>query len=133
MDIFKEKYKNSLDIDIYNFLFSLSTDENLYDNILNNFNTDENMKFTKNQEEYITNLYTLNIIKSIFEDVEFFNSENIKLKEIKVCENDYDLYKFEHNKELKNKFFIDFIKSNYLDLIEYAIKNLELMGTTWRN
>ena len=125
MDIIKEKYKNSLNEKIYDFLYFLSTDEKLYENILNNFNTDENMKFTKRQEEYLYNLYIMDIIKSILEDVEYIHNKNNKFKEIKVCDNDYYLYKPENNIELKNKFFIEFIKNNYNDLIEFAINNIE--------
>ena len=125
MNIFKEKYKTSTNKEIYDFISFLSTDEKLYNYILNNFNNDENMKFTKRQEEYLYNLYILNIITSIIEDVELNNNKNDKLNEIKVCENEYYLYNSENNIKLKNKFFVDFIKNNYSDLIEFTIKNLE--------
>ena len=125
MNIFKEKYKTSTNKEIYDLLFFLSTDEKLYDYILNNFNKDENMKFTKRQDEYLYNLYIINIILSIFEDVELKNNKNDKLKDIIICENEYDLYKTEYKIELKNKFVVDFIRNNYSDLINFTIKNLE--------
>ena len=125
MNIFKEKYKNSTSKEIYDFMLFLSTDEKLYDYILNKFNYDENMKFSKRQDEHLYNLYIINIITSIIEDVELKRNKNKKLSEIKVCENDYYLYNSDNNIDLKNKFFIDFIKNNYSDLIEFAIKNIE--------
>ena len=125
MDIFKKKYKNSLNKSIYDFIFFLSTDEKIYDEILKNFNKDENMKFSKRKEEYLYNLYIMNIIESIFEDVEFKNDNNNKFKEFKVCENDYYLYKTENNIDLKIKFVVEFLKNNYSDLIDYSIKILE--------
>ena len=125
MDIFNKKYKNSLDKNIYDFIFFLSTDEKLYDDILKNFNTNENMKFCKRKDDYLYNLYIMKIIESIFEDVEFMNDNNNKFKENKVYESDYYLYKPENNIDLKNKFVIEFLKNNYSDLIEYSIKNLE--------
>ena len=70
MSIFKEKYKNSTSKEIYDFMLFLSTDEKLYDYIMNKFNYDENMKFSKRQDEYLYNLYIINIITSIIEDVE---------------------------------------------------------------
>ena len=127
MNIFKEKYKKSLNKDLYDFLFFLSTDETIYDYILKNFNSDENMKFTKRQEEYLYNLYIINIIESIFEDVELNN--NNKLKEINICEEEYYLYKKENNIELKIKFFIEFIKNNYTDFILFTINNLEKINS----
>ena len=123
MDIFKEKYKKSLNKDLYDFIFFLSTEEIEYDYILKNFNKDENMKFIKRQDEYLYNLYIMNIIESIFEDVEFQN--NNKLKEYEVNENGYDLYKSDNNKDFKNKFFVEFLKNNYSDLIDYSINNLK--------
>ena len=125
MNIFKQKYKNSLSKDIYEFIFFLSTEEKMYDYILKNFNTAENMKFSKRKEEYLYNLYIINIIESIFEDVEFKHSNNNNFKEIKNFEKDEGLYNPENNIELKNKFFVEFLRKNYSDLIDYAIKNLE--------
>ena len=125
MNIFKQKYKNSLDKDIYDFIFFLSTEEKMYDYILKNFNTAENMKFSKRKDEYLYNLYIMHIIESIFEDVEFKNCNNNNFKEIKIFKKDGDLYNPGNNIEFKNKFFIEFLKKNYSDLIDYAIKNLE--------
>ena len=125
MEIFKEKYKKSTNKEIYDFMLFLSTNEKLYDYILNNFNYDENMKFSKRQDEYLYNLYIINIIMSIIEDVELKNNKNNKSNKIIVCENDYYLYNSENNINSKNKFFIDFIKNNYSDLIEFTIKNIE--------
>ena len=125
MNIFKEKYKTSLNKDVYDFMFFLSTEEKIYDEILKNYNSDPEMKFNKRQDEYLYNLYIMNIIESIFEDVEYNIIKN-KL-EYKVGENDYKLYKPENNIDLKNTFFVEFIKNNYSDLIEYSINNLEKM------
>ena len=69
MEIFNEKLKYSTNEELFNFISFLSTNEKIYTNILNNFNSKENMKLTKKLEEFINNLYTLIIIESIIEDV----------------------------------------------------------------
>ena len=125
MDIFKQKYKNSLNKDLYNFIFFLSTEEKMYDYILKNFNTAENMKFTKRKDEYLYNLYIMNIIESILDDIEYLNDNNIKFKEIQNLENEYYLYKPENKIREKNEFFKEFLQKNYSDLIDYGIKNLQ--------
>ena len=119
-------YKKSKNKYIYDLLCFLSTNEKIYDDILNNFNTN-NIKFSQRDKEYLYNLYIINIIESIFEDVEFNNGvlyQNLKVEE---NFNNY-LNKQNDNIDLKNKFFIEFIKNNYSDLVQLMSKNLEKMN-----
>ena len=123
MDIFNEKYKKSFNEEIFDFLCFLSTNEEIYNNVLNNFNSDENMKLTQKYDEYINNLYTLIIIESIFEDIELLNNNNLPKCDIPLEE--YKPFYSKENNNKKKQFFIDFINYNYTDLIEYATKILE--------
>ena len=125
-DILKEKYKNSLNEELFDFISFLSTNEEIYNNVLNNFNSDENQNFTQKYDEYIHNLYILMIIESIFEDVEIFN--NNKIKEIEISLKEYKPFFSLENNDIKKKFFIDFFDKRYSDLIEYASKILEKMN-----
>ena len=126
IDLLNEKYKKSLDEELFDFLSFLSTNEEIYNNVLNKFNSDENMKFTKKMDEYINNLYTLIIIESIIEDVEILNND--KLPKANISLEEYNPFYKKENNELKNKFFIEFIDKNYSDVIDYASKIFEMLN-----
>ena len=116
MDIFNKKYKDELEEEYFDFLSTLSTSENIYNNVLNNFNLDENMKFSKKPDEYMNNLYNLFIINSIFEDVEILN----KKEKLNISSEEYMPFSSEENNSKKKQFFIDFLNKSYSDLINYA-------------
>ena len=123
MKIFDEKFKNETNEDFYDFKSFLSTDLNLYNKILNNYNSDENMKLSIKFNEFMNNLYILTIIESIIEDAELINSQQII--ESKII-NKYNYSNVDGEK--KTKFFIKFFDFNYSDLINYASKILEKLN-----
>ena len=125
-DIFKEKYSKSLNEELFDFMTSLSTNEELYNNILNNFNKEEKMKFSQNFDNFFNNLYILMIIESIFEDVEILNNDKISLDQI--YNRDNKSLSSQENNQNKKQFLIDFIKCNYSDMIDYGSKILEKMN-----
>jgi len=106
----------------------LSVNKDLYNKVLNYYNYKNYMKLNEKQDLYIRNIYFLYIIESIIEDVEIINNkENINenkysQKEELTYANIYSQKPFddENNLNKKNQFFIDFIKNNYLDLINYT-------------
>ena len=117
--------------DIFDFMSFLSVNEEFYNLVLNHYNDREYLKLTQKQNQYIRNIYFLYIIESIIEDVEIINNkENINdnkgnLKEELTYENinSQKLKPFddEININKKNKFFIDFIKNNYSDIVNYSL------------
>ena len=130
---------------IFDLMSFLSVNEEMYNNVLNNFNKKENMKLTKKNNKYIEKLYHLYIIESIIEDVEILNNkdninDNNENKENKESqeqkekiryENIYqqNLKPFDESNNEKINFFIDFIKNNYSDLVIYASSFLEKLNT----
>ena len=123
-----ENFIFSLNEDVFDFISSLSVNEDKYNNILNNFKKDKN--FTQRTSQYINNMYTLYIIESIIEDVEIVNSKYIIINK-KEDQKEKILYKNiysqkskpfddEDNIDKKNQFFIDFINSKYSDLVKYS-------------
>ena len=144
VDEFKESYlwkslmnnfTHSLKEEIFNFLSFLCVNEELYNNILNDFNNKDYMKFCQKNEYYIENLNNLYIIESIIEDVEIHNYKaniNDNQKEIILYENIYPqkLNPFEDEKyfEKINNFFINFIKNSYSDLVMYTSLILEKLN-----
>ena len=133
-----DNFKYSLNEDIFDFMSFLSVNEEIYNNILNNFNTKEYMKFTKKNNLYLQKLYYLYIIESIIEDVEINNNtddinDNKDNKNQKEIIRHKDIPKFEsllnqNNFDKKIKFFIDFIKNNYSDLVAYTSSILEKLN-----
>ena len=122
-DIFQEKYSKNVNEEIFDFIALLSTNEELYNNILNNFNNDKKMKFSNNFDNFANNLYILFIIESIFEDVEIMN--NNEIKKYQIYNRDNESFSSEKNNQKKKQFFIDFIEKNYSDIIDYSAKILE--------
>ena len=123
MDIFDENYKNEIDEELYDFKSFLSTNEKLYNNILENFNSNENMKLSNSFDKYMNNLYILIIIESIIEDAAIQNNKNIEKNKV------IDVYKyFKGEEDKKLKFFIKFFDYNYEDIISYASKILEKLN-----
>ena len=125
-----DNFKETENENIFDFMSFLSVNEGLYNDILNKFNYKDYMKLTKKKEEYINNIYTLYIIENIIEEVEIINNkENINddkegLKEKVTYENIFSnkIKPFDdgNNINKKNQFFIDFIKNNYSDLVDYS-------------
>ena len=140
-------FKNYLKEDIFDFMSFLSVNEDMYNNVLNKFNKNDDKKFTKKETEYLQNLCNLYIIESIFEDVEIFNNkdnindnkENKDNKEKKQNQeqNEKILYEdiyleklnsFGENNKEKTQFFIDFIENNYSDLVKYTLSILKKLN-----
>ena len=115
-DILKEKYKKLINNEILDIILFFATNSNIYDTILNNFNNNNNMKFTKRIDEYIDNIYFLIIIESIFEDMNF--NEDYK-NNLVINSEKYEPFDSEDKNDKKKTFIIDFLKNNYHDLIEY--------------
>ena len=144
VDEFKESYlwklltdnfTNSLKEEIFNFLSFLCVNEELYNNVLNDFNNKDNMKFCQKNDHYIEKLNNLYIIESIIEDVEIHNNKDYisdNQKEIILYENIHPQKSnpFEDEKcfEKKNQFFINFIKNSYSDLVLYTSLILEKLN-----
>ena len=120
----REENPESNDINLLNFILSLATNVETYNNMLNNdFSKPEN-KFTSKPKNYIDNMYDFIIIESILEDLEL----NEMKKDEKYKDKIYFSFKEENkNIEQKEKFFENFIQNGYVDLIEYMpllLKNL---------
>ena len=119
-DELREKYKNSLNEEIFNFFLFLSTNINIYNNVLNNFNYNQNMKFTNKIDEYIDNMYKLIIIESIFEDIQINELKEEEIyKNIEINSKRYIPFESDENKDKKTKFVVDYLNNNFNDLIDY--------------
>ena len=120
----REENKESNDINLMNFILSLATNEELYNNLLDkDFSIPEN-KFMSKPKNLIDNMYELIMIESIMEDLEL---KEKKEKEQKYKDKIYSLSNEDKNFEKKEKFFVNFIKNGYTDLIDYTaqlLKNL---------
>ena len=135
-----ENFKDTEKEDIFDFMSFLSVNEDLYNNVLNNYNYKNYMKLTEQKDQYIRNIYLLYIIESIIEDVEIINNkENINIKDNKDGLKDEVTYAIiysqklkpfddENNINKKNQFFIDFIKNNYSDLVNYTLLLLKKLN-----
>ena len=127
---FLEKYKESLDINVLNFIFFLSTNIDIYNKILDNDFNANNIKFTEKPKEIIKNFYILIIIESIIEDLSISNiksievnkdnKDNEKLIDKKnIKSENYLPFDSPENIEKKKIFYKNFIMHNYKDLILY--------------
>ena len=120
--------------EIFEFLFFLSTNEEMYDEILNNLNTTEADNFKKIFEEkknLLQSLYSLIIIESILQDINIDCTDSNFLKNnFTTNENGAELIiefnskKYEHfddiDMNIKRKFLKDFIlNKNYKKLFNY--------------
>ena len=135
-----ENFKDTEKEDIFDFMSFLSVNEDLYNVVLNNFNYKNFMKLTEKKDLYLRNIYVLYIIESIIEDVEIINNkENINIKDNKDGLKDEVTYAIiysqklkpfddENNINKKNQFFIDFIKNNYSDLVNYTLLLLKKLN-----
>ena len=125
--------------DIFEFLFFLSTNKEIYNNILYNINKLDEKNFEKIFEEktnVLEQLYTLTIIESIFQDIsaciinisKLFN--NCKKKDNKnECSNVLKSKYYEYFDEIdinKKKYFLKefIINKNYEKLLKYIDKLL---------
>ena len=114
-----EKNKESNNINLLNFILFLSTNIDSYNKLLEKDFTKQENKFLSKPKNYIENMYDLIIIESILEDLEIKNmKENDRTKDKLPSEKSLPFYS-DDNYEKKKNFFINFIKNNYLDLIEY--------------
>ena len=100
----KQNYKDSLDEEIFDFIQFLSKDDRYFIILNNNIN----YKFTEN--EYKNNIYRLILIQNIIEDISINEESN----------NNYYKKDLKEEKKKKKEFFINFIKNNYYDLIDYT-------------
>ena len=125
--------------EIFDFLFFLSTNKEIYDNILNNINKSEENDFEKifgEKNKILEQLYTLTIIESILEDINVNNIdysnlfENCKKNDNKSetvivmkSKNYVNFDDIDINK--KNDFLKEFIKcKNFEKLLSYMDKLL---------
>jgi hypothetical protein len=122
----REKYKESNDINLLNFILSFATNEELYNNLLEKDFTKPENKFTSKPNNLIDNVYDLIMIENIMEDLELNEIEMKKDEKIKIYKNKiYSLTKEDINIEKKEKFFVNFIKNGYIDLIDYITQLLK--------
>ena len=120
--------------EIFEFLFFLTTNEEIYDDILNNLNSAEENNFEKifgEKNNLLQSLYILIIIESILQDINIDCTDFSYLKNYFLTnENGGDLTielisrKNEHfdeiDIEIKKKFLKDFIlNKNYEKLLKY--------------
>ena len=127
----KEKYKKSLEKEIFDLILFLSTNTSIYNNVLDNFNSKNDLKLTNNYDDYIDNMYTLIIIESIFEDIEL--KDNKKYNNLNICSEKYTPFDNEENDGKKKKFSIDFFKNNYSDLLDYITEILKRIYSEEKN
>ena len=131
LDELREKHKETNDINLLNFILFLSTNNDSYFNLLEtDFSKPEN-KFTSKPKNYIDNMYNLIAIESIIEDLEINYLKNEENYKNKIYENKSSPFTQEGMEEKKKNFFINFIKNDYIDLIEYIsslFKNLNENG-----
>ena len=116
----KEKYKETNDIHLLNFLMFLSTNKESYMNLLETDLTKPENKFTSNQNNYIDIMYNLIMIESIIEDLELNYLKNDEKNKFKICSEEYLPFDSKENDEKKKNYFVSFMKNNYIDLIEYV-------------
>ena len=116
----------------YDLLFFLPTNQNIYEEILFNFNEDSKIydNVFKNQENILKQLYYLIIIESILQDIELkyidptkiFKNSNNSIQTL--CSKQYEPYE-KYEIESKTTFLEEFIKKNYYEkLIKYNIDTL---------
>ena len=115
----KEKNKETKDINLMNFILLFATNNELYNNMINNDFTNDEYKFTSNPKNYIDNIYNLIIIESIMEDIELNEMKKKEENKDKIYFEKYLPFDANENIEKKENFFINFIKNGYNDLIEY--------------
>ena len=134
-------------MDIFEFLFFLSTNEKKYDELFNKYNKLIEAE-TEQNINYLEELYNLLIIKSFIQDLqskkinlEFLFNEKAKKeinifgtsqestnKGIKIMSKNYLPFDEENNLEKKRIFLIDFIeKGGYEKLVEKIAKTLNLI------
>ena len=137
-------------MEIFEFLFFLSTNEKKYNDLLNNENNENNenkiIKVKKKDEiNYLEELYNLLIIKSFMQDLETINlnleilfnerakkemnifgqSKEVSNKGLKIVSKNYLPFDDENNLEKKRLFFIDYIeKGGYEKLIKSIAQTL---------
>ena len=131
------KFENKKDI--FDLLFFLSTNKEIYDNILNNINKKEGNHFEKifeKKNNILEQLYTLTIIESILQDINAstidFNGlfQNCKIKDNKEeSVNTMNSKNYEYFDDIdinkKKDFLKEFITSkNYEKLLQYMDKLL---------
>ena len=126
--------------EIYEFLFFLSTNKQIYDNILNNLNKSNENNFDKifdKNNKILEQLYTLTIIESILQDINVNNFDysnlfgNLKKKDnreqstIVMSTQNYEYFDdIDINK--KKSFLKDFITSrNFEKMLKYMNKLLK--------
>ena len=129
-EVFEEfnEYYNDYPEKNFDFMFFLPTNEEIYGEILSNFNSDPNLfnEIFKNKRNILKQLYYLIIIESIIQDNEL---KHINPKEIFLKTNNTELIfylnknnPFDNININKKKIFLeDFIKHSYIKLIEYNI------------
>ena len=110
IDKIKQNYKDLLNEEIFDFIQFLSKDDKYFDILNNNIN----YKFTEN--EYNNNIYRLILIQNIIKDI-FINEEN---------NHKFSKKDLKEEKKKKKEFFINFIKNNYYDLIDYTSNLLNI-------
>ena len=115
----KEKYIEVNDLNLLNFILFFSTNNESYDNLLiTNFENPEN-KFTSRQTKYIDIMYNLIMIESIMEDLELIDKEKETKYKDKILAEIYEPFDKVEYFDKKKTFFVNFIKNNYFDLIDY--------------
>ena len=125
LDELKEKYKETNDINLLNFILFLSTNIESYFNLLEiDFSQQEN-KFTSKAKNYIDNMYDLIIIESIIEDLKINYLKNEEEYKNKIFENKYSPFVQEGIEEKKKIFFINFIKNSYNRIYIFFISKFE--------
>ena len=132
-------------MNIFQFLFLLSTNEKIYNELLDNSNK---LIFVEKQENinYLEELYNLHIIKSFIQDLEakkinlkqifsekenqqynnIFGTEKTSNTDLKIVTKGYMPFDDEINLEKKRKFLIDLIEEGgYVKIIKNVEKTLE--------
>ena len=114
-DIYQKVKGSEVEEDVYQFIFDLYTNEEIYNGILYHSNED-----IINKNNLIKSLYEMQIIESFIEDIE--------LKDNKV---DNDLYlPFDDDKNDKVKWIEDFmLKKKYQEMIKRLEELFDMVGT----
>ena len=142
--LIKQYYKNPEENDdILELLTFLTTNQNIYNEVLNLFNNNEENLVNKNingenNNNYVELNYIFIIIESILEDLEIYlllehdaSSNEIKIgnKEYELLQEKYEPFDNEENKEKKINFLKSLIKSENFNKI-IKIVNILLINTT---
>ena len=141
--LLEKYYQNPNDnSSLYEFLLFLTTNQNIYNEVLNMYNNDSKDSFVNkvlnDESKYIEQNYIFIIIESIMQDLEIYlYNKNIDsndlFKTYKLLQSKYEPFDNEDNNEKKLNFFKNLIKSENYKKIINNVSNLLIKITNEDN